>query len=256
MNPNSGWADYFANRCKSRLSKYYYYDGLFIDDVPLNLKEAGYTFSVSYSYFDGNVLKYWESGMIKMLAKVKSAVGSKIVMPNAWKYTSICKQATKATFWEGFIHSRSASYNNLGYGWTTGWEGGLLAVNLLHRQAELGNIIGVNSGCKYADSHPTATKQWQRFTLACFLFAVVDMSKAFYTWQFVNTDFSKGYFPEMDYNFGYPLSDYKLLKSKTYIREFSNYKVIANLDMSYSCSFTVNGVRYKLAPRSALFIKK
>jgi hypothetical protein len=187
-----------------------------------------------------------------MMFMTKTAVGSKIVMPNAWKYTEMCEKATKATMWENFIHGRCSSYN--GYGSSTYMC--IYAINALHKQAELGNIIAVNSGCKDAILHPTAMKQWQKFTLACFMFAVVDLSKAYYSWQFLNTDSSKGYFAEMETQFGLPVADYKLLTKNTYIREFNYYYVVANLDTSYSSSFTVNGVGYTLQARNALFIKK
>ncbi len=254
MDPNSGWSDYFAQRCKSLLQKYPSYDGIFVDDMTANLQESGYTFNIAYSNFKSSVLTNWESGALKLMAKTKAAVGNKIVMTNAWKYMQFCEKATQATHWEGFIHSRSSAYNNKGYGLS--YEYGLLAIKYLNQQAKLGNIIAVNSGCKDADSYKTASRAWQRFTLGCFLMAAVNLDKAYYSWQFINTDSSKGYFTEMDYNIGSPISEYKNLVSKTYIREFRNYYVVVNLDLSFSSSFSVNGVKYSLQPRDALFIKK
>jgi hypothetical protein len=252
MNPNSDWASYYANRVSTLLSKYPQYSGVFIDNCPLDLKECGYTFTTSYSNFQSGFLSNWKTAYLNMMFMTKTAVGSKIVMPNAWKYTEMCEKATKATMWENFIHGRCSSYN--GYGSSTYMC--IYAINALHKQAELGNIIAVNSGCKDAILHPTAMKQWQKFTLACFMFAVVDLSKAYYSWQFLNTDSSKGYFAEMETQFGLPVADYKLLTKNTYIREFNYYYVVANLDTSYSSSFTVNGVGYTLQARNALFIKK
>jgi len=86
--------------------------------------------------------------------------------------------------------------------------------------------------------------------------AVVDLEKAYYSWQFYNTDSSKGYFAEMGLQFGPPVADYKLLTKNTYIREFNYYYVVANLDPASSSSFNVNGIGYTLQPRNALFIKK
>jgi len=252
MNPNSGWASYFATRMNSFLVKYPQYSGVFLDNAPLSLQECGYTFPVSYTSFASGVLSNWETGLIRQMLQTKTAVGSKIVMPNAWKYTSICEKATKATMWENFIHGRCSAYNNAG----SSTYMTLYVINALHKQAELGNIIGVNSGCKSADLYPTATKQWQKFTLACFMMAVVDLDKAYYSWQFYNTDSSKGYFAEMDLQFGPPVADYKLLTKNTYIREFKYYYVVANLDTASSSSFSVNGIGYTLQPRNALFIKK
>ena len=252
MNPNSGWANYFASRMNSFLVKYPQFSGVFLDNAPLNLQECGYTFPVSYTSFASGILSNWETGLISQMLKTKTAVGTKIVMPNAWKYTSISEKATKATFWENFIHGRSSAYNNAG----SSTYMSLYAINALHKQAELGNIIAVNSGCKNADSYPTAAKQWQKFTLACFLMAVVDLEKAYYSWQFYNTDSSKGEFAEMSLQLGPPVADYKLLIKNTYIREFTYYYVVANLDAASSSNFNVNGIGYTLQPRNAMFIKK
>ena len=254
MNPNSGWSDYFAQRSKSLLQQYPYYDGIFVDDIPADLQEASYRFNVAYSNFASGFLTNWESGLLRQMTKTKAAVGSKTIMTNSWKYMQFCEKATHATFWEGFIHSRSQAYNQIGYG--VSYDYGLLAINLLNKQAKLGNIIAVNSGCRNADLYPSAARQWQKFTLGCFLMAVENMDKAYYSWQFINTDSSKGYFAEMDYNLGSPVSGYKLLKSRTYLREFQNYYVVVNLDPSYSCSSYINGASYTIQPRNALFIKK
>jgi hypothetical protein len=252
MNPNSGWNAYFIQRAKDLFKLYPCYDGLFIDDVAMDMQELGYTFNYPYTSFASGILTNWKSSLMNEMLKTKQAFGSKIIMGNAWKYTYVCQNATHATFWENFIHGRSSAYNKLGYS----VDMCIYSINSLHKQAELGNIIGVNSGCKDADLHLTAAKQWQKFTLACFLFSVVNLSKAYYSWQFVNTDSSKGYFPEMDLIFGQPVSDYKVLIKNTYIREFKYYYVVANLDMISSSHFTLNGIGYTLQPRNAMFIKK
>ena len=252
MNPNSGWASYFATKISTFLQKYPQYSGVFLDNVATDLKECGYTFSTSYTNFGSGVLSNWATGLISQMLKTKTAVGSKIVMPNAWKYTDICEKATKATMWENFIHGRSNAYNSAGYSVSDC----LNAINSLYKQAELGNIIAVNAGCKSADLYPTVAKQWQKFTLACFMMAVVDLDKAYYSWQFYSTDSTHGYFTEMDTQFGPPIADYKLLTKNTYIREFKYYYVVANLDSTYSSSFSVNGIGYTLQARNALFIKK
>jgi hypothetical protein len=252
MNPNSGWSTYFNNKISTFLKANPQYNGVFLDNAPLNLEETGYTFTVSYPRFGSGIISNWASSFLSQLTKLKALVGSKIVMPNTWKYTDISEKATHAMFWENFIHGRNSAYSN--YGTTTIMC--IYTINALHRQAELGNIIGVNSGCKDTNLHPIAAKQWQKFTLACFMFAVQNLSRAYYSWQFINSDSSKGYFLEMDLVFGPPVADYKLLIKNTYVREFKYYYVIANLDTLVSSHFTLNGIGYTLAARNALFIKK
>jgi len=252
MNPNSGWSTYFNNKISTFLKANPQYTGVFLDNAPLNLEETGYTFTVSYSRFGSGIISNWAPSFLSQLSKLKALVGTKMVMPNTWKYTDICEKATHAMFWENFIHGRNKAYNS--YGTTTIMC--IYAINALHKQAELGNVIGVNSGCKDANLHPTQAKQWQKFTLACFMFAVQNLSRAYYSWQFINSDSSKGYFQEMDLVFGPPISDYRVLLKNTYVREFKYYYVVANLDQSLSSHFTLSGISYTLGARNALFIKK
>jgi hypothetical protein len=259
MNPNSGWSDYCTQQNKMFLQNYTQYDGIFADDSSSDLVNDGYTFKIPYAQFETGVIDNWDTWMIEYMQKIKTALGSDILMPNAWKHMDLCMEATHATFWENFIHGRSSAYNENGLG-TNGWNYGLLAIDLLHEQAELGNAIAVNSGCKDANAHPAEAKQWMLFTYACFSFAVVDVNKAFYSWQFYNSDSSHGYYPEMDINLGQPVGDYYLVSGTAHIyaRQFTNYYVAANLNLlgTGNVTFTINGVSHTLSPRTAILIPK
>jgi hypothetical protein len=259
MNPNSGWSSYLAQKWKSFLTNNPQYDGIFADDATSDLQFDGYTFKVSYSQFGTGILSNWESWMDQHIQTIKTSLGSDLLMPNAYKYTDFCQSSTHVHFWENFIHGRSSAYNENGYG-TNGWNYGLLAIDALHDQAELGNIIAVNSGCEGASSHPTEAKRWMLFTYACFAFAVVDVNKAYYSWQFYNDDSTHGYYPEMDMNLGQPVGDYYHVSgtAQVYARQFSNYYVAANLNLlgTGSVTFTLNGASHTLAPRTAIFIAK
>jgi len=259
MNPNSGWSDYCAQQNKQFLQNYPQYDGIFADDTSSDLVDDGYTFKIPFSQFEDGVLDNWGTWMIEYMQKVKTASGSDILMPNAWKHMEMCSEATHSIFWENFIHGRSSAYNENGLG-TAGWNYGLVAVDALHGQAELGNIIAVNSGCKDANAHPVEAKKWMLFTYACFSFAVVDLNKAYYSWQFYNSDSSHGYYPEMDTNLGQPMGDYYHVSgtAQVYARQFANYYVAANLNLlgTGDVTFTINGASYTLSPRTAAFIAK
>jgi hypothetical protein len=259
MNPNSGWSDYIAQQNKQFLQNYPQYDGIFADDTSSDLVDDGYTFKIPYTQFEAGVLDNWGTWMIQYMQNVKTNLGNDVLMPNAWKHMEISTEATHAIFWENFVHGRSSAYNENGLG-TNGWNYGLVAVDALHVQAELGNIIAVNSGCKDANAHPVEAKKWMLFTYACFSFAVVDLSKAYYSWQFYSTDSSHGYYPEMDINLGQPIGDYYHVSgtSQVYARQFANYYVAANLNLlgTGDVTFTINGASYTLSPRTAVFITK
>ena len=259
MNPNSGWSNYLAQKWKSFLANNPQYDGVFADDASSDLQFDGYTFKISYSQFGTGIISNWKTWMNKHISTIKTNLGSDILMPNAYKYTTFCQTSTHVHFWENFIHGRSSAYNQNGYG-TDGWNYGLVAVDALHDQAERGNIIAVNSGCEDSSSHPTEAKRWMLFTYVCFSFAVVDPSKAYYSWQFYNDDSTHGYYSEMDTNLGTPVGDYYHVSgtSQVYARQFTNYYVAANLNLlgTGSVTFTLNGATHTLAPRTAKLIAK
>ena len=255
MNPNSGWSNYYAQQCQQFLTNNPQYDGIFSDDVITDLQELGLAFTVPYSQIPASVFTNWETWMQQHVNRAKSAIGSDILMPNAWKYTQYCEETTNVHFWEGFIHNRDKAYNDNHYS----IEMIQYAIDKLHTQAELGNIIATNSGCSNANAHPTEAKRWALFCYACFAFATVDVTKAYFSWQFFNDDTSHGWYPEMDIVLGQPLADYsKIANPHIYGREFTNYYVIANFDYlnSPNVTFMFNGISYTISPRTALFIEK
>ena len=255
MNPSSGWSTYSAQRFKTFLTTYPQFDGVYLDDAVCDLVDYDYTFKVSYSQFQTGVLSNWESWMISHMSRIKSTVGSDIVMPNCYTGTVLTEQA-KAGLWENFVHGRSNAYNDNGYGTSSV----LQAIDALHTQAKLGNIIAVNPGCASADSHTVEAKRWMLFTYACFSFAVVDLNKAYYAWQINMMDSTGGYYSEMDMKLGQPMGDYYKVSGTTYVyaRQFANYYVAANINSlgTSSVTFTLNGASYTLSPRTAVFIPK
>lgn len=173
-----------------------------------------------------------------------------MAMTNAWKYMQF-PDITHCTLWENFIHGRSTAWNSPGYSPYYS----LLAIDLLHGQATKGNSIAVNSGCANANDHPTEAKKWMIFTLACFLFAVEDMNKAYYSWQFYGQENSNGWYPEMDTAFGSPVGSYYNAFDQVYAREFTNYIVVANLSPTDAENITINSENYELQPRCAIFVE-
>ncbi len=259
MNISSGWKNYFAQESKKFLENNSQFDGIFADDVATDLYQDGYTFNVPFSDIPQYVLSNWDQWMLEFMQNAKNNIGEKILMPNAYKHMQYASEATGITFWEGFIHGRSHEYNQNGYG-TDGWNYGLVAIDLLHQQAQLGNIIAVNCGCKNANLYPSEAKEWLDFTYACFSFAVEDLNKSYYSWQFFLSDSSNGYHEEMDRILGQPSGEYYHVNDTNlvYAREFTNYHVAANLDLigTSDVSFSIDGLDYTLSPRTAVFIEK
>ena len=104
MNPDSGWSNYFAQQCKEFLTKYPQFDGIFADDVPTDLYHDGYRFTVPYSDFSPGILTNWGSGMLQQIQNTQNTIGSKVLMPNAYKHMQYCQDDTQVHFWENFIH--------------------------------------------------------------------------------------------------------------------------------------------------------
>jgi hypothetical protein len=244
------WSDYYAQKSLSFLQNHPEYSGIFADDVPLNLSEAGYSWSVPYSDFSPELLQNWRTWTLNHMQHLQTTIGNKKVMPNSWKYTQICQNITGMHFWEGFIHGRAHDITQAGYGeWYT-----IYAIDTLHAQAERGNVIAALSGTKNAASNPTLAHKHMVFTLVCFLFAVEDMTKSFYGWNFFDDDSSRGWFPEMDYEFGNPIGDYYKIQGSVYARQFQNATVVANISPSTASTVTINGVSYSIGSRTALIL--
>lgn len=255
MNPNSGWSTYYAQQCKQFLSNYPQYSGIFSDDVMTDINAIGFQFTVSYSKLPSNVLPNWGTWTHQLIQTTQTAIGTHMLMPNAWIYPQYCQDITHVHFWEGFIHSSNYAYNDNDFN----VENILSAIDLLHTQAKLGNIIAVNSGCANADSHTVQAKAWMMFCYACFAFATVDVTKAYFSWQFFSDDSSHGWYPEMDIVLGQPVADYyKITNPYVYAREFANYYVVANLNSlgTGAVTFTLNGVSHTLSPSTAVLIQK
>jgi hypothetical protein len=255
MNPNSGWSSYYAQQCKQFLLDNPQFDGIFSDDVITDFDEIGMEFNVPYSQIPSTIFTNWGTWMNQFIQTTQTAIGTHKVMPNAWKYTTYCQSNCHIHFWEGFIHHWGKAYNDNHYS----VEMIKYAINMLHSQAELGNVIATNSGCADADAHPVEAKRWMLFCYACLAFAAEDVTKAYFSWNFFMDDNNHGWYPEMDMILGQPKGDYyKIANPNIYGREFANTYVVANFDPlnSGSVTFQLNGVSYTLNPRTALFISK
>lgn len=278
MNPSSGWSDYYAQKSLETLENFPAYDGIFADDVPWDMIDSGYIWNVPYSSFPSDVLINWSTWMLQHIQNLQTVIGSKIVMPNAWKYPQFCEQIAHYHLFEGFIHARNQPSTQTGLGGS--WQYGCLAINILHHQAELGNIIATNSGCSL--SSPDAERMnWLDYTIGCFLLAIVDIKKAYYSWHFYGQDATNGWHPLMDTAFGQPMQSYigNIQNSPlqthahpincggyqycggVFIREFENYYVIVNICPSFSTTYDYtgqlpNGINYTVRAKKAIFIEK
>ncbi len=250
MDPKSGWSNYFAKRCKDYIDSHPLCDGIFADDTAYDLHESGYEWNVPYSEFEEGILDDWSASMIAHIQNIQDKIGSLLLIPNAWKFTQFCEISTGVHFWEGFVHGRVHDVTQSGYGeWYTQY-----AIDTLHQQAEQGKIIFALSGTKNGDDNPKLAHKHMVFTLICFLFAVEDMEKSYYGWNFYDDDSSQGWFPEMDYEFGNPVGEYYQIEGSVYARRFENATVVANISPSQTYTITIGGQSYKMESRTGLII--
>ncbi|VVB59218.1 Hypothetical glycosyl hydrolase family 15 [uncultured archaeon] len=310
MNPSvmvNSWTDYFANTmCLEFLQDTPSADGVFLDDAYYWLDRGGVDPKVMHSDYGDTILRRtltfsdwdqilldnWNTLMLAHIHNVKTALNSvpsrNMIMPNAWIFPQFCEQITHIHTWEGFIHARWDSSSQPG-GYDGSWDYGCVPINLLHEQAQLGNIIAVNSGCTI-DSPNDERVKWMRYTIGCFLLAIgTDISKAYYSWMFFEQETTgsiiNGYHPMMDTDFGQPVQNYKgdiqnsslqvyahpnpgVISGSThnyyggvFVREFQNYWVIVNICPSLSTAYDYSGIlpdgqSFTVHAKEALFIAK
>ncbi len=246
----TSWSDYYAQKSAQFLLDNSHYNGIFVDDCAYNLEDTGYQWTVPYDQFEYGIIDNWPNFMMDHIENLQNAIGSDMVMPNAWKYTEFCEEITGVHLWENFVHGKIHDITQTGYNpWYT-----LYAVDKLKDMAELGYSIAAISGTKNADSNPDLAHQYMLFTMICFLFAVEDMDKSYFGWNFFEDDASNGYYPEMDYEFGDPLGDYYHIQDEVYARQFQYATVVANIDTAQTENVYIGGQWYELEPRSGLII--
>lgn len=261
---NAGWQNFYAtHQCLGQVTgNNSVYDGVLIDDCNYNFGSYHYVsypslVPVSHTDFKDDVNKNWNGWMEQHLTNIRKIIPTnKLLLGNSINIPLY--QKLGAGEWEGFAHASWETYNDNGRDPSSIQK----AINFLHTQAALGNIIAVNSGCADAYWHPTEAKQWMLFCYACFSFAVKDPNKAYFSWQSYQNNSINGYYPEMDIVLGQPLDEYILILDDGQVcaRNFSNYYVIANINPlgTGNATFTLpyNRLQYTLPPRQALFIQK
>ena len=260
MNPSSGWSDYYANRSATRLEGTQF-TAIHADNAFTDWDQGFVAPSLSFydlDDWDPVALAGWHSGMVNLLLKTRVAIQHDLI-PNCWKSTD-SGNASGMHEWEHFVHGPSHDLYAPGYT-TQGWNNGLLCVEYLRSQADHGIAIVAISGTSGYPSSPTQADkdrlhQLQVFTLCCFLFAVEDMSKSYYTWctNSYKGDPSLFYFPEMDFIYGNPVGEYQLMNGDLYKREFTEKTVFANLSPSISYEVETGSGTFTLPPRAGLII--
>lgn len=271
----TSWPDYYAKKSSEFLTASPHYDGIFADDTSTDMVEGGMcpVFNLHCNQWtmwdpvNENLLNWNidiprpQNLMYLFLQNLQNTIPTGKVMPNAWKYTEYCQDITHMCVWEHFVHGKVHDYTHSGYGelYTR------YAIETIHDQAILDNIVAVISGTQNPETNPAITEEWVKFTMACFLFAVENMDKSYYAFNFWGdageTDPHNGYWPIMDYIFGNPVQSWNNLPDlniidSVYAREFENAFVVANISPSLTSNFTINSEQYQLPPRRALFIEK
>lgn len=259
MNPASGWADYYANRCAARLNantEYYsiHADNAWTDWGPMGGWPASTCNFPDLADWNQTEVLARHTGMVDLLTKTRNTIGKPFIS-NDWKSTD-AGNASDMHMWENFMHGHINDLYSPGYT-TGGWNNGLLAIDYMERKLESSATRVVISGTGgYPDTPTQQDKdrlhQLQVFTLCCFLFTVKSISNSYYTWatNSYGGDPSLSYFDEMNYKFGNPVDSYHQINGYLYARTFDDKIVYANL--SPDTSYTVGS--YTLQPRSGLII--
>lgn len=261
MNPNSGWVDWVVSHLNERLQQFPDSDGFFIDDFPYNLQSMSYgpyDFDTPYSDFgDGYSIANWKAGMTNYATALKENVNG-LCMLNCHRDTLV-GEITGYAFWENWQHGRTTTHLGNGYTFTNGWNGGLLAIDILHNTALNGSAIAVNSGCSGWPLYQQEIEEWAKYCYATLAFAMVDPAKTYFSWQFMSANNAGApvWYPFMDMEIGYPIDDYYNLQGNTYIRPFSNYYIIINFDnLGTHNTFVFEGEHYTLEGKHTLFIER
>lgn len=257
MNITSGWKDYYATRSVEFLDDYLQYSGIFADNCNGHLNLGQFTVP------DEDIPQYiWDNWYDWMYAFIEYAYNNitdggtndRIYLTNSGRYYEFCNEITGRHILEGFVHNRGHLLTELG--WAEGFTH--TAIGWLHNVAEEGNIVHVISGTVMPDN-PTSEEleqehQWMIYCLCCYLFAVEDMEKSYFAWQFWGQDDTNGYYPEMDYPFGNPLNQYYSITGSVYARDFENAIIVANLSPDTTYTVNINGTNYELGRKTGLII--
>lgn len=263
VDPDGGWANYYIDRAVNGLNDYPVYDGIFVDDLWYKPSYDNTFWSYYPSQWEriGGVSigdeSIWGPWTEEYMGDLKSAVGTKIVMPNTVPLNVLDDIAdqTHAVFLEHFVHKLQTPVTDNGRSPSNIID----SIEALRIPAANGDIIAVVGG-----SDPgTGAEDWAKFTYACFSFAVEDPEKAYFAWNFMpsNPSSNPPWYPFMDMEIGMPEDDYHQIADPgdyIYERTFENYYIIANLDSLTSppVSFNFNGNSYTLAGKHALFIPR
>jgi len=286
---SDSWAWYYAS---TQSYKAYdsngAFDGIFMDDFMKDIYRDGMTlesqFGLSSQYItdtygrnvetvadiDQNIRDYWPTAMAKFQYSTQVYLnnimpeGRRIVMRNSWKWcqehlvpTDKASASHLYLFWEHFLHGMIHTNAQDGYGeWYS-----QLAIDRMHSAALSGCYIAALGGTSNYDDDPVIGHRWQVFTLAAFLMSVEDITKSYYCWNFYNraNDASNGYFSEMNYVFGQPVSEFVFEDGTGDLvlsREFDNYYAVVNIDVDDPHTVTVGGTEITLTSGSGCFLQK
>jgi hypothetical protein len=258
---NSGWRNFIANWCASKLAANPMIDGIFADNVQeaIVLGWNSYFTNVSGGSLTSadlptDIVNNWNSYMIGMIQTVKAAIGSKLLIINSPDQNGLFIQYCDGQMIEGFMHAAWKGLND----YSQDPISGLYSMSLLANLSATGKIVMAFSGA-LEPTNPTSTDlalihQCMLYCLSGFLLAY--SGRAGFGFQMLQYDYTgqNGYWPEMDAPIGVPSGAKYNIQSDLWTRDFTNGKVFLNVGDVNTYTVNVAGINYSVAPRSGLIV--
>jgi len=247
MNPESQvYRAYIISYCRGYLETGGY-DGVMLDDWWTSLWESELSGSPDPSWNQGTPTR-WQKALQGLIQYVKAQVPNKLWLyngPSNGLYMEYCDPVTQGKCQEGFA-----------YYWQS-WRMPLDDINEFEKYSKL-NYWYV--GIPHVYTEATDTEHDFLYGFCCYLLALENLDKSFFGWMNFWTveqgrGSSRGYYPQMDLNFGSPVGDKTRVIGDVWARTYEHYKVYVNLNHDAPATFTDAGQTITLQPKSGLLVE-
>lgn len=261
---SSGWRNFLANMCTTRLSAYPTADGIFLDNVAEAVFLTWNPFTVPVSTIPdpvtgtGNVATNWNTYMIGLIQTVKTAMGSKLLIINTFNnatFVQYCDGQTK----EHFFHSTSDA--------PTVWtyhDDPLSELAEIEQLCATGKYIITVSGGIVDPTNAAQVAQMNAVALYCLCGFLLSYSGAaafgcqtMPDGQGYSLDAANIYywsFEDSARNIGTPVGARYNVQGSLWARNFTSGRVFFNGSDTTSYTVTVGSTNYTVPPRSGLIV--
>jgi hypothetical protein len=249
---NSGWRNFIANWCASKLAANPTIDGIFADNVAEAIILGWNQFNVPVTDLPADIVNNWNTYMIGMIQTVKAAIGNRLLVINSPDQNGLFIQYCDGQMIEHFLHPTFYAPTDFSA------PDPIDHMSLLERLSATGKIVMAFSGADIPQN-PTATdiEQTHQCMLYCLAgFLLASGGKATFGYQMLQFDYTghRGYWDEMDASIGVPTGAKYNIQGDLWTRDFTNGKVFLNVGDVNTYTVDVAGINYSVAPRSGLTV--